>query len=95
MEAEGPTGDHPDLVVQPFDDAVGDAPADVGDDVVEVRADGAGNLDEPREPTATRPAQPLLQLGVDDNGLPAVEDVGECLLEQVGSIESVVVPLQR
>ena len=45
MEAEGPTGDHPDLVVQPFDDAVGDAPADAGDDVVEVRADGAGNLD--------------------------------------------------
>ena len=38
MEAEGPARDDADLVVQPFHEAVGQAPADVGHDVVEMRA---------------------------------------------------------
>ena len=74
-------GDHADLVVQPFDDAVGAAPADIGHDISQVRADGASDLDESGEPAATRPAQPLGELGRDHLGLPPAQDIGKRFLE--------------
>jgi hypothetical protein len=36
VEAEGTTGDHAQAVVDPFDDAVGEAVGDVGEDAVAV-----------------------------------------------------------
>ena len=81
MEAEGVAGDHPDLVVQPFHEAVGHAPADVGHNVIEVPTDGTGDLHESREPAATRPAQPLVEFVCDYIGLVAVQDAGERFFE--------------
>ena len=81
MEAVGSAGDHTDLVVQPFYDAVGHAPSDVRDDIAQVPADGAGDLDEFRETASTGPAQPLVESVCDHIGLVAVQDAGERFFE--------------
>ena len=81
MEAVGSAGDHTNLGVQPFHDAVGHTPSDVRDDVVQVPTDGAGDLDESRETTPTRPAQPFVEFICDHIGLVAVQDAGERFFE--------------
>ena len=81
MESVGPAGDHTNLGVQPFDDAVGQSPSDVRDDLAQVPADGAGDLDESRETTATRPAQSFVEFICDHIGLVAVQDAGERFFE--------------
>ena len=81
MEAVGSAGDHTDLVVQPFHDAVGPTPSDVRDDIVQVPTDGPGDLHESRETTSTRPAQPLVEFVCDYIGLVAVQDAGERFFE--------------
>jgi hypothetical protein len=44
-----PTGDHPDLGVEAFDETVGQPSSDVGQDAGQVLADRAGRLDEGRK----------------------------------------------
>ena len=46
VEAEGASRDHAQLVVESFDDAVGEPLLELGDDVVEVLADDACRLHE-------------------------------------------------
>jgi hypothetical protein len=61
MEAEGATSDHSQTIVEAFDDAIGEAVADVGKDSVAVFADGARDTDEGLETRARRPREPVLQ----------------------------------
>jgi len=49
VEAIGAAGDHAQLVVEAFDDAVGQALAHIGKDPIEVASDRAGGLDEGAE----------------------------------------------
>ena len=75
MEAVGPTGDQASLVVEPFDQAVGQPVADVCDDVVEALSDRPGYLDEGWQPAPAGPAHPGHQLVSDHVGLSTVEDL--------------------
>jgi hypothetical protein len=91
VKAEGPAGDHSQLVVKPLGHTIGELGFDVGEDTVFVFADRAGRLDEWFELGAGGPGEPPVQsfLGRLDGRL--VEDVGEGFLEQVGAVERCIV----
>jgi hypothetical protein len=90
VEAEGASGDGAGLAVEALDAAVVQAGGDVGDDAVEVGADGLRELLEGPEARPSRPADPILEATAGDVDLAAVEDLGERLLEQVGAVERLV-----
>ena len=95
MEAEGATGDHSQTIVEAFDDAIGEAVADVGEDPVAVFADGAGEAHEGLEAGTRGPGQPLAQRALGSFWLAVIEDLGERLFEQIGSIERTVGALDQ
>ena len=94
MEAVGSAGEQASLVVEAFDNAVGEPVADIRDDVVEMLADRFRGVDEGRQTRTAGPGEPLLELGLDDVWLTPIEDGGEVLLEEIGTIESCIVFLQ-
>ena len=72
VESERAAGDKPHAVVQSLYTCVGEVEADGGEDAVAVRADGAGEADEPGDAAALRP------------GAPAVQQRGDVAVAQVG-----------
>ena len=93
VEAEGAPGDHAQAIVEPFDDAVGETVADVGEDAVTMLADGASGADEGAQPRSRCPGEPLAQSPLGALGLDVVERPGERFFEQVGAVEGAVVSL--
>lgn len=95
MKAESPPGDHPQLVVEAFNDPVGEPGFDVGEDAVLVFPDSSSGLYEGSELGAGGPGEPAVQFlecGV-FGGL--FEDGREGFLEQVGAVQRGVVFLDR
>jgi len=67
---------------------------DRGDDPIALLADGAGKLDECRQPAAARPHQPTVQQPLGDRrGEPV--DLAQLLLEQIRAIQPGVGLLDR
>ena len=93
MKAVGSSCDDSDLVVESLYHSVGKSPPDIGDDVVEVLADGPCDLDEFGQTAVARPCQPVPQLGGHHVGLEAIQDGSEGLLQEIGSIHGSVVSL--
>jgi len=91
MEAVCPAGDDSQLVIQPFHDAIGQAPTGIRHNVLQMPSDRSGHFDEFWKATTACPAQPLLEFLSNDVGLSPIEDLGETLLEQVASIQPCVV----
>jgi hypothetical protein len=90
MEAEGPAGDHAQTVVEAFDDAIGEAVADVSKDSVAMLTHSAGETDEGAQPRSRGPGEPLAKRALGSFGLTVIEGLGERLLEQVGTVERTV-----
>ncbi len=63
MEAEAAVADEPDLAVEAFEAAVGQAEANGGEDAVAVSAQRAGEADERPQPSSGRPREPVIQVG--------------------------------
>ncbi len=93
MEAVGAARDGADLAVQALARSVREPGGDVAEDAIDVLADRPGDLAERFEPGVQGPADPVEELLPGDSGLPAAEDVGEGLLEQVGAVQRAVVAL--
>lgn len=83
VKAEGSSRDHPELVVEAVDEAVGEPLLEVGDDAVESLADRPGDLHEGFERRAGGPGGPVADGARCVAGLPVVEGLGERLLEDV------------
>lgn len=95
VEAVRTPGDGPDLAVERLGPAVGQAATNVGEDALEVSADGVRELAERLEPSFDRPGEPLVEFAASDVDLTAIEDPPERLLEQVGPEQPPVSPLKR
>jgi hypothetical protein len=78
VEAEGATGDQPDLGVDRFDPGVGEAMLDRGLDPVALVGDCPRELDEPSEAAAARRCKPAIQ--EPDRGGGEAVDLPELLL---------------
>ncbi len=93
VKSEGASGDHSQLVVEAFDEAVGEPGFDIGEDAVFVFADSLCGCNERPEFGSGGPGEPTVQLlsGLVLGGF--VEDGGEGFLEQVGAVEGGVVLL--
>ena len=77
METKCPSSDDPDFVVESFDNAIGQAELDVGEDVVLTLADCSCCLDEGPQPRAGSSSQPIFQALLCPFGLLVVEGLGK------------------
>jgi len=93
VKAKGASGDHPQLIVEPLDESVGELGLDVSENAVLVFTDGLRGFHERLELGAGGPGEPAVELplGILTAGL--LEDGGEGLLEQVSTVEGGVVLL--
>src|SRR5437870_2406012 len=87
MEAIGSMLEHPDLVVDAFQSAIGDAQANGCEYSVAVLAQRGSNLLERGELRAGRPSQPGVQVGRCRRGRAGVERP-QLLLEQVRPVDA-------
>src|SRR5213078_2346138 len=94
MESERATRDSAGLAVESLSPAIGEARANVGQDAFGAVANGTSDALEGFEPRTPCPADPLVELDAREPFAPAVEDPDEGVLEQVGTIEPLVLALQ-
>lgn len=94
METVRATRDGAGLAVEAFGPAVGEARANIGQDAFGAIANGTCDALEGGEPRTPCPADPLVELDAREPFTPAVEDPDEGVLEQVRTVESLVLALQ-
>lgn len=82
-EAERAMADHLDLVVHPFQCAVGNADLGPGQDSIEMIADHPCKLLEGLEPGVAGPPKPLPEVRLGSTGLVILPELAERLLEQI------------
>ena len=79
VEAEGSTSDHPQAIVGPLDDPVGQALLNVGEHAFLLGPDRPRNLDEWRELGSARPREPVIEGPSRTLWLQVVKRAGTCL----------------
>src|SRR5262245_15404317 len=94
VKAVGATRDRASLAVEALGPPVRESRGDVGDDALRVLADRDRDALEGVEPRTSRPADPLVELDPGQPLISAVENADQGILEQVGSVEALVVALQ-
>jgi len=83
METKCPSSDDSDFVVESFDDAIGQAELDVGEDVVLTLTNCSCCFDEGPQPRAGSPSQPILQAFLCPFRLFVVKGLGEEFFEHI------------
>src|SRR3977135_168934 len=95
VKSVGTSSDGARFAVEAFGAAVRKTGGDVGDDPLRVFPDRAGDALEGREPRTSRPSDPLVELDACEPLVSAVENADQGILEQVGSVQALVVSLQQ
>ena len=90
VKAEGAAGDGADLAVESFGASVGEAGSNVLEDAAQVTFNRACRAGEMVESARLRAANPLEQHVAGHVDLPAIEDLGERLLEDVSAEDRLV-----
>src|SRR5712672_4662743 len=95
VKSVGASRDGTRFAVEAFGAAVRKTGGDVGDDSLRVFTDRGGDALEGRKPRTSRPSNPLVELDACEPLVSAVENADQGVLEQVGSVQALVVPLQQ
>ncbi len=76
VEAERATSDHPQAIVGPFDNPIGQALPNIGEHPLLLGPDGSRDLDKGRELGTARPREPVIEGPSRPLGLPVVQRAG-------------------
>ena len=83
VEAERATSDHPQAIVRPLDNPIGEALPNIGEHPLLLGPDGSRDPDKGRELGTARPREPVIEGPAGPLGLPVVQRAGQGLVQEV------------